>query len=451
MKLLSHVVWSEGMYLSPLHFQTQTRHQEDTLSFLVSNLWNVPWGLSYLELDIEAVRNGHVSLVRAAGLLPDGLPFDFPASDELPATRSLADLFSPTDASLQLYLAVPRRSDSGQVVDLERSASTFRYTVTTRGIADETNGMDIRELAFGKKNLAVVAESELTGEMIALPLARAVRDGRGHFFYDPDFIPPCLQIGASDALMLLLKRLLESIQEKVSTLTASAHKRTRFEAGTSALDVANYWFLHALSSATPVLQHLYRTSQSRPEQVYIELSRLAGALCTFAAQSSVMDLPAYDHGRPGDSFYLLDKHIRRHMEVVLPTNYVSLNFSPGEPYFYEAEVQDERCLRRSRWVLGVRSSLGEADLINMTLRLIKVCSARFVPELVRRALPGLALNHLPVPPSAIRAEADKQYFSLDLSGPCWDHIQQTRRVGVYIPGELRNAEFDLNIIVEQTA
>ena len=451
MKLLSHVVWSEGMYLSPLHFQTQTRHQEDTLSFLVSNLWNVPWGLSYLELDTEAVRNGSVSLVRAAGLLPDGLPFDFPASDELPPTRSLSDIFSPTDASLLLYLAVPRRADSGQVVDLERSASTFRYSVMTRGVADENNGMDIRELAFGKKNLAVLAESELRDGMIALPLARAVRDGRGHFFYDPEFIPPCLQIGASDALMLLLKRLLESIQEKVSTLTASAHKRTRFESGTSALDVANYWFLHALSSATPVLQHLYRTSQSRPEQVYIEMSRLAGSLCTFAAQSNVTDLPAYDHGRPGDSFYVLDKHIRKHMDIVLPTNYVSLNFSPGEPYFYEADVQDERCLRRARWVLGVRSSLGEADLINLTLRLIKVCSARFVPELVRRALPGLALNHLPVPPSAIRAEADKQYFSLELSGPCWDHIQQTRRVGVYIPGELRDAEFDLNIIVEQTA
>ncbi len=451
MKLLSHVVWSEGMYLSPLHFQTQTRHQEDTLSFLVSNLWNVPWGLSYLELDTEAVRNGNVTLVRAAGLLPDGLPFDFPASDELPPTRSLSDLFSPTDASLLLYLAVPRRSGSGQVVDMEASAGTFRYSVMTRGIADETNGMDIRDLAFGRKNLTVIAESEMTDDMVTLPLVRVVRDGRGHFFYDPEFIPPCLQIGASDALMLLLKRLLESIQEKVSTLTQSAHKRTRFEAGSAALDVANYWFLHALSSATPVLQHLYRTSQSRPEQVYIELSRLAGALCTFAAQSNVTDLPAYDHGRPGDSFYALDKHIRRHMDIVLPTNYVALNFTPGEPYFYEADVQDERCLRRARWVLGVRSSLGEADLINLTLRLIKVCSARFVPELVRRALPGMALNHLPVPPAAIRAEADKQYFSLELSGPCWDHIQQTRRVGVYIPGELRDAEFDLNIIVEQTA
>ncbi|MGI4980127.1 MAG: type VI secretion system baseplate subunit TssK [Janthinobacterium lividum] len=448
MKLLSHVVWSEGMYLSPLHFQTQTRHQEDTLSFLVSNLWNQPWGFSYLQLDTEAVRNGSVLLSRAAGMFSDGLVFDFPASDEFPPTRSLHDLFQPADASLRLYLAVPKRSGSGQVLDLEQPAGGFRYSAVVRTVADETNGMDVRELSFGGKNIAVVAESEITAGVVTLPLARVLRDGRGHFLYDPDFIPPCLQIGASDALMLLLKRLLEGMSEKITTLTTSAHKQTRFQAGSAALDVANYWFLHALSTSAPVLQHLFRMQQTRPEQLYIELSRLAGALCTFAAESNVTDLPAYDHLRPGDSLYALDKHIRRHMDIVLPTNSVSLNFHPGEPYFYEADVPDERCLRRSRWVLGVRSSMGEADLIRATLRLIKVCSARFVPELVRRALPGLTLNHLSVPPSAIRAEADKQYFSLELAGPCWDHIQQTRRVGLYIPGEVRDAEFDVSVIVE---
>ncbi len=450
MKLLSHVVWTEGMYLSPLHFQTQSRHYEDTLAFLVSNLWNQAWGVSYLELDGEAVRNGSAVIVRAAGILPDGLVFDCPASDDAPPARALRDLFSPTDASLLLYLAVPRRLNSGQVLDPENQERGLRFSVTRRNLSDETNGVDFREIAFGRKNLAVISEAEITAEMVTMPLARVVRDGRGQFFYDPGFMPPCLQIGASEALMLLLKRLVESMAEKIATLAPTAQRQTRFESGTSALDVASYWFLHALSSAAPVLQHLHRSQAARPEQVYIELSRLAGSLCTFATVTDVNQLPAYDHTHPGDSFYALDKHIRRHMDIVLPTNFVALQFAPAEPYFFEADVADERCLRRSRWIFGIRSSLGEADLINSTLRLIKVCSARFVPELVRRALPGLTLHHLPVPPSAIRADADKQYFSLDLSGPCWDHIQQTRRVGVYIPGEVRNAEFDLNVIVEQS-
>jgi len=60
----------------------------------------------------------------------------------------------------------------------------------------------------------------------------------------------------------------------------------------------------------------------------------------------------------------------------------------------------------------------------------------------------MKLTHLPVPPTAIRAEADMQYFSIEIGGPCWEHILQTRSVGVYIPGEISNPEFELTVVVE---
>jgi type VI secretion system protein ImpJ len=308
--------------------------------------------------------------------------------------------------------------------------------------------VDEREVTLGEGNLLLLSERELAPGMVSIPLARIVRDGRGGLLYDSDYMAPTLRMAASQPLMLLAKRLLETLAEKMAPLTRSTQKRVRFEAGTGALDVASYWFLHALSSAAPVLRHLYATRHAHPEQFFVELSRLAGSLCTFATASSVDDLPGYDHRDPGPAFRALDAHIRRHLEIVVPSNTVTLQFSAGAPYIQEADVADERCLRRSRWILGIRADLGEADLVNSVPRLIKVCSARFVPELVRRALPGLNLIHLPVPPSAMRAEADKQYFSIDLSGPCWEHMQQTRRVGVYIPGEIASPEFDVMVIVE---
>lgn len=448
MKLLSHVVWSEGMYISPLHFQTQSRHFEDSLAFLVATLWGEPWGLSYFALDTEAIRNGRATLAQASGIFPDSLLFDLPSSDPVPEPRDVAELFTPTDASIVLHLAIPRRRPNSQLFDLAGDAPGLRYSVTAQPTRDDTNGIDERELAYGRKNLRIISEAEITPELLTIPLARVIRNGRGQFEYDPEFIPACVRIGASEALMLLIKRLLESIDDRISALARTAHRRGKFEAGSSALDVANYWFLHALSTALPVLRHLYGTHHAHPSQLFTELSRLSGALTTFAADSELSDLPSYIHADPGASFRALDAHIRRHLEIIVPTNFVALQFQPSTPQIQEADVQDERCLRRARWVFGIRSTLGEADLINMTLRLVKVCSARFVPELVRRALPGMTLTHLPVPPSALRADADKQYFSLELAGPCWDHIQQTRRVGVYIPGEILNPEFDLNIIVE---
>ena len=69
-------------------------------------------------------------------------------------------------------------------------------------------------------------------------------------------------------------------------------------------------------------------------------------------------------------------------------------------------------------------------------------------RLVRRALPGLALTHLAVPPPAIRTRLETQYFGLSRSGPCWDHMTQTRQIGVYVPGEFPNPEVEILVVLE---
>ncbi|HEU4981409.1 MAG TPA: type VI secretion system baseplate subunit TssK [Acidobacteriaceae bacterium] len=448
MKFLSRVVWSEGMYLGPHHFQTQSRYFEDSITFLAASLWRQPWGLLHAELDQKAIRNGSAVLLHASGIFPDGLTFELPNSDPAPEPRNLLEVFPSTDAMLPLYLAVPARRDNGFDCDLTAPGADARFSRMARTLRDETNGMDEREIDLGQKNIRLVTEAELTPGMLSIPLAQVLRDGRGHLVYDEDFIPACLRLSASEPLMLLARRLIETIGEKSATIARGAKRHGRFEAGTAALDVANYWFLHALHSALPPLQHLSATSHAHPEDFFLELSRLAGALCTFALDSDPRQLPAYDHRNPGPTFRALDAHIRRHLEIVVPSNTVSLAFQPVEPYMYAAPVADERCLRRARWLLGVRSSLGESDLLKLAPRLIKVCSSKFVPELVKRALPGMTLTHVPVPPSAIRAEADMQYFAIETTGPCWEHILQTRSVGVYIPGEISQPEFDLTVIVE---
>ena len=68
---------------------------------------------------------------------------------------------------------------------------------------------------------------------------------------------------------------------------------------------------------------------------------------------------------------------------------------------------------------------------------IKICSEEFVKKLVTRALPGLTLTHVPVPPRAIAAQVETQYFMVNRQGPCWDHMVATRRVGVSCAGRVR--------------
>ena len=442
MKFLSPVVWSEGMYLAPHHFQAHGRYFEDSVRFAITALWRDPYGLLGCQLDEEALRNGTLSLVHARGILPDGLPFLMPECDALPAVRPIADNFPSTRGHLDVLLAAPLHKHQGANCDLNGEARQARFRAETRTLRDDTTAGEERPIQLGRKNLRLVLETEATDGMTTLPLARVMRDGSGHLTFDPDFIPPCLQIAASDRLMLLLRRLTEILERKSATLGASG------SAILGPSEIANFWLLHAVTSALAPLRHLWNSKRGHPEELFVELTRLAGALCTFALDSHPRTLPLYDHEKPGECFRALDRHIRERLETVLPTNCLAIPLEEKGQYFYEAALTDTRCLGRSQWLLGIRSNLGTADVITRTACLVKICSARFVSELVKRAISGLALSHVAVPPAGIPTKVEMQYFGIGRTGAFWDHIVETRRIGIYVPPDLPEPEVELMVILD---
>src|SRR5215470_11310294 len=129
MRTLTRLVWSEGMYLSPHHFQRQSRYFEDSLWFTTTAVWYKAYGLAGCELDSEALQNGTVSILHARGVLPDGMCFDIPNSDAAPEPHNIAASFSPTRDSHVVLLALPIwRQDRKNVAgarDTDREASRF--------------------------------------------------------------------------------------------------------------------------------------------------------------------------------------------------------------------------------------------------------------------------------------------------------------------------------------
>jgi len=446
-KSLSPVVWSEGMYLGPQHFQLQRQYFEDSIHFAASSLWYQPYGLLGCAIDEEALRNGTLALLHAWGIFPDGLPLLMPECDSLPPVRPIAELFPPTRDRLTVLLAIRPRVSNGLNCAVSSQGRETRFRAESRNLCDETTGSDEREVQFARKNIRLLLDIEAADDMVTLPVARVMRDGAGHLVLDPDFIPPCVQISASERLMLLLQRLLEILQEKSLSLGRSS-RELRPTGEFSGRDVASFWLLHAVNSALAPLRHLSVSKRSHPEELFVELSRLAGALCTFALHSTPQSLPIYDHERLTDCFEALDRHIRTHLETIVPSNYTSIRLEKVAENFYEGEIVDPRCLDRARWIFGIRSSTSEVELITKVPQLVKICSAKFVSELVKRAIAGLPLIHLPVPPAAIPAQLEAQYFGVTRSGPFWDNIVQTRRVGIYVPGEFPDPELELLVISE---
>jgi type VI secretion system protein ImpJ len=447
MKFLSRVVWYEGMHLGPHQFQAQSRYFEDSIKFALSSVADQGFGFTGCTLDHEALRNGTVSLLHGRGLFQDGLAFNMPQSDLLPVSRAIGTLFPPTAESLTIYLAVPKRRDSGGNCSLTPNGPGTRYEAEERRYVDEYTGTDERAVRLGRKNLRLLIGTEFDDTSVVLPLASIRRDGMGAFIYDPDFVPPCLQISASERVMVLLRRLIETLDAKSQALSRSAVAGVS-PAQFSSRDIANFWLAHSVNSALGALRHQWTSKRGHPEELFLEMSKLAGSLCTFSLDSHPSSLPAYDHLHIGQCLDLLDRHIRAHLELIVPTNFVTIPLSKVADYFYHGEVADARCFGRSRWIIGIRAETGEAELIARAPQLMKVCSSKFVGELVRRALAGLTLTHLPTPPAALPASMETQYFSVSKDAPFWNHLVQTKQVGVYVPGDFPNAQLELHVILE---
>ena len=450
MKTLTRPVWSEGMYLGPHHFQAQSRYFEDALNFVTTSLWRDACGFAGLEFDADALRNGTLALNHARGLFEDGLAFDLPASDVAPAPRSFATLFSPVADHLTMHLAVPAVVRDGQNTSVNGSANGTRYIAAEQRLPDQNSGLDEKPIQVGRKNIQILSEAELSDRYVHLPVVRLLRDGTGKFEADPTFIPPCINISASPGLTGMLRRLLDILDEKSTVFSQEQQQRNGvFQAGMSARHVAQFWFLHALNSNIPALRHYLLCQHAHPQELFREMSRLGGALCTFGLEVHPRSLPAYDHWNLDTCFTALDEHIRRHLEIVMPSKAIKIPLHAVETFLYSGDVKDERCLGAGRWILEIQSPIGEADLIHNVPKLTKVCSARFVVELIKRALPGLTLTYLPVPPVQIAARVESHYFSIQRTGPCWEHIVQTRQVGVYVPGEIPTPQLSLIVLLDE--
>jgi len=450
MKTLTKPVWSEGMYLGPHHFQAQNRYFEDALDFVTSSLWRDACGFAGLQFDQDALRNGTLALSHGRGLFADGLSFDLPGSDAAPAPRNFAALFSPVADHLTMHLAIPAMIRDGQNTSMGGNEVSVRYLSLEQKLPDQNTGLDEKPIQVGRKNMQLLADAEVTDRYVSLPVVRLLRDGSGRYETDPTFVPPCLGLNASPTLTEILRRLIEILDEKSAVFTQEQQQRNGvFQAGMSARHVAQYWFLHALNSNVSTLRHFLLSQHAHPQELFREMSRLGGALCTFGLEVHPRSLPTYNHWELGACFAALDDHIRRHLEIVMPSKAIKIALQPVETFLYNGEVKDERCLGAGRWILEIQSPIGEADLIARVPKLTKMCSARFVVELIKRALPGMPLNHLSVPPPQIASRVESHYFSIERGGPCWEHIVQTRQVGLYVPGEIPSPQVSLIVLLDE--
>jgi type VI secretion system protein ImpJ len=449
MKRLQPVVWQKGTLLTPQHLQGQDRFVESLLQFHVEALNFRPWGFVELQIDQEALASGLLSITHATGLFPDGLPFDIPDSDAAPPPKPLGPYFEAQTDPVGAFLAVPHYREHGLNLSVAAQNVDTRYVAGVEAVRDETSQQSEKPIQVARKNFRLLVEGETNRGTSTLGVARISRSQAGLFQLDPLYVPPLLDVSASSYLISIVRRLVEIISARSSELAGMRRQKNQSLAEFTSADIANFWLLYTINTHLPLLRHVYESRHGHPEGLFSLMLSLAGALTAFSVQVHPRDLPVYDHDNLGTCFGQLDEKLRFLLETVVPSNFVALPLKPVRPSIYATSLDEDKYLLNTKMYLAVSAEMGEAELIGRAPQLIKVCSANHIEHLVQHALPGLQLTHVGAPPSAIPVKLNFQYFSLNQAGLAWEAIERARNVAAYVPGDIRNPQLELLILLPQ--
>jgi type VI secretion system protein ImpJ len=344
---------------------------------------------------------------------------------------------------------VPDYRQKGLNVSPVGQSAGSRYLAEITKVIDENTGTGEKPIQIARKNLRLLAANETREGSSALRIANVERTDAGLFRLNTRFVPPLLEVRASEFLHGLINGLLEILSAKSTQLSASRRQKNQSLADFTASDIANFWLLYTVNSHIPVLSHLLQGQRCHPEELFSALTALGASLTTFSSTIRPRDLPLYDHPELSKVFHDLDQKLRLLLETVVPTNVVSLPLKHVKNTIYATAIDQDKYFNNTRMYLAILAESSEESIIRKVPQLVKLCSATHLEQLISNALPGIALTHLSSPPNAIPVKMKYQYFSLNQSGAAWDAVTRARNFAAHVPGDFPNPQMELLILLPQ--
>lgn len=446
MSWYSKVAWKEGLFLQPHHLQQQDRYVEKLVEARTRHVSPYPWGIEEMRINRDRLQQGRIELAMAAGIFPDGTPFDAPAVAALPQAIEV-----PEGADgLAVWLTLPDPAMNGQDVAMAGEAGSLatRYVLGSETVADNASAMRLEaaiEVAEPRLELDIRATSKPGYQ--CLKIARIVEVRDNVVILDDAFPPPLLTISGHSVALGWLDRVIGWVETKLESLA-------RYAADPSAaggLQATDYFMLLALNREINVLRHLRASRYVHPERLYEELLRFSGELWTFDQDKRLAPpYDPYDHSDLKSSVEPVVRDIQRLLsrDVGRATR---LDLVMVRQNSYLAQVADRNLFRDATFVLEVETARGLTIVQQQFPQLCKIGPNTRMAEIVNNNLPGIELVHTPTPPRQIRAVSRNVYFVIDKSSPLWREFSTAPAIAMHFAGDWPDLKLELWAIVETRA
>lgn len=449
MSRANRILWGEGMFLRPQHFQQQALHFEHLLHDGLHGNHAAPWGVRAVEIDRDALQAGFLRVVRLELRFPDGTPFAAPASDPLPLQRNLNDL-PQLGVETILHACLPSLDAyGGNCIDGEfapdhsATARPIRYAVGRQSVPDLFSGALTADITVLHAQVRLMTDSENRDGYQSVPIARLIRSVAGNWTIDADYIPPLARIDASSSLLGTLRRLLDILQVKSQSLAGTHRERVRSVVEYGTTDIASFWLLHTVNRNYPLLNHLLHQPAAHPETLYRTLAQLAGSLLTFSSELSLQEIPAYRHDQLTEVFSKLDGLIRELLGTVISNRYAVIPLENPKPSFFVGQLESDRLLEGVDFYLSASTETPVATLPETLPVKLKLGAPDDVERILNSALAGVRLIHAPQTPAAVPVRVGNHYFALEPSGAIFERMLKSRSICIYVPKSLRDIKLEL--------
>lgn len=441
MSRMSKVLWGEGLFLRPQHFQRQDAYHEARLQAMAATLHPYAWGMRELVFDRESLSGGTLRVQRLSLVFPDGEPYDAPGADELPDPLRLEQLPDGVQ-STTIHLGLPLLREQGGNCGDAQGRNT-RFMQSSQPAADLYTDAGEAELSVLRKSVRLLTDDEPRDAFASLPVLRVQRTASGGFEVDDTFLPPALSLQALPALQARLRRLLDGLQAKTAALYGHHREPSQSVVEFRSGDIASFWLLHTVNTAHAALAHLHQHPGLHPERLYQELLRLAGGLLTFSRGHTLADLPPYRHQEPAAGFDPLLEIIRELLDTVISARYTRIPLEETKPSFHLGRLDAHGIDGKAALYLAVGADLPGTELVQSVPVRFKIGAPDDVEKCVLSALPGLKLTHAAQVPAAIPVRPGCQYFAIEPRGPLYERMLKAGSLTVYVPSGLRELRLEL--------
>ncbi len=438
MSLKNKVIWSEGMFLGPHHFQQHDRYLESRIEDRCAIIRPYSWGILNLEINSKMLQLGKFSLTSCKGIFPDGTPFHIPDDDFSSLPLDIDSNVRDKIVYLILPLYRPGTPHTGPVND---PGGVTRFVKEEKEILDQNTDENTLEMVeIGKLRLRFSINTDDLGGFTSLAVAR-IREVRSDnsIVLDESFIPACLSCQDNTKLQGYLQELRGLLHQRGEALAG----RFLQSGQGGAAAISDFLLLQAVNKYQPIIAHFSSLHGLHPEMLYRLMVEIAGDLSTFTNKNKRPgSYPIYQHEDLERCFPPLMDVLHQQLSMVLEQNAVALPIEERKFGIRVAKIANKQLIGSAQFVLAISSDLPVDEIRKRFPSQIKIGPVEKISDLVNNNLPGIRLTGLAVAPRQIPYHAGYHYFQLDKTSDYWEFLNDSGGFAFHVSGNFPSLQME---------